>query len=59
MCRYCYIHSIYTLKALDEFVISDEEVIENWKLPEKFKAMGNNLRLPVYTPLIPVRHFFC
>ncbi|XP_068949454.1 leucine-rich repeat and IQ domain-containing protein 3-like [Petaurus breviceps papuanus] len=36
--RHVVVNSIWSLKFLDHYVISDEEVIENWTLPERFKA---------------------
>ncbi|XP_041125915.1 leucine-rich repeat and IQ domain-containing protein 3 [Polyodon spathula] len=48
--RHCTINSIWSLKALDNYVISDEEIIENWCLPQKFKAQTPNL----FVDLCPV-----
>uniref|UniRef100_A0A672LKQ7 Leucine-rich repeats and IQ motif containing 3 n=1 Tax=Sinocyclocheilus grahami TaxID=75366 RepID=A0A672LKQ7_SINGR len=36
--RHCLVNNIWSLKALDNFVISDEEIIQNWSLPFRFKA---------------------
>ncbi|KAF5879899.1 leucine-rich repeat and IQ domain-containing protein 3 isoform X1, partial [Clarias magur] len=48
--RHWVINSIFSLKALDHHVISDEEIIENWKLPLRFKAMTPNLSVRLYLP---------
>ncbi|KAK3540535.1 hypothetical protein QTP70_034089 [Hemibagrus guttatus] len=47
--RHCVINSIFSLKALDHHIISDEEIIENWKLPLRFKAMAPNLSINLYS----------
>ncbi|XP_019499534.1 PREDICTED: leucine-rich repeat and IQ domain-containing protein 3 [Hipposideros armiger] len=41
--RHVLVNSIWTLKALDHHVISDEEIIQNWHLPERFKAYNQRL----------------
>nr|XP_015210638.1 PREDICTED: leucine-rich repeat and IQ domain-containing protein 3 [Lepisosteus oculatus] len=41
--RHYVVNSILSLKALDNFVISDEEIIEGWALPAKFKAKNPRL----------------
>uniref|UniRef100_A0A8C8RIB8 Leucine-rich repeat and IQ domain-containing protein 3 n=1 Tax=Pelusios castaneus TaxID=367368 RepID=A0A8C8RIB8_9SAUR len=38
--RHIVVNSILSLKALDYYVISDEEIVEDWKLPEKYKAFS-------------------
>ncbi|XP_033883495.3 leucine-rich repeat and IQ domain-containing protein 3 [Acipenser ruthenus] len=48
--RHCIINSIWSLKALDNYVVSDEEIIEDWSLPQKFKAQTPNL----FVDLCPV-----
>ncbi|XP_070602266.1 leucine-rich repeat and IQ domain-containing protein 3 isoform X2 [Erythrolamprus reginae] len=35
--RHIVVNSIFSLKALDYYVISDEEITEGWRLPEKYK----------------------
>ncbi|XP_013910767.1 PREDICTED: leucine-rich repeat and IQ domain-containing protein 3 [Thamnophis sirtalis] len=35
--RHIVVNSIFSLKALDYYVISDEEITEGWRLTEKFK----------------------
>ncbi|XP_020650339.3 leucine-rich repeat and IQ domain-containing protein 3 isoform X1 [Pogona vitticeps] len=35
--RHIVVNSIFSLKALDYYVISDEEIIEDWRLPAKYK----------------------
>ncbi|XP_035107770.3 leucine-rich repeat and IQ domain-containing protein 3 isoform X1 [Callithrix jacchus] len=39
--RHVLVNSIWPLKALDHHVISDEEIIQNWRLPERFKACNH------------------
>ncbi|XP_055795288.1 leucine-rich repeat and IQ domain-containing protein 3 [Salvelinus fontinalis] len=46
--RHCIINSIWSLKALDNFVVSDEEIIENWILPLHFKTLCRNFYLNLY-----------
>uniref|UniRef100_A0A8C3W6K9 Leucine rich repeats and IQ motif containing 3 n=1 Tax=Catagonus wagneri TaxID=51154 RepID=A0A8C3W6K9_9CETA len=41
--RHVLVNSIWPLKALDHHVISDEEIIQNWRLPERFKAYNHRL----------------
>ncbi|XP_043857104.1 leucine-rich repeat and IQ domain-containing protein 3 [Dromiciops gliroides] len=41
--RHVLVNSIWSLKILDHYVISDDEVIENWTLPERFKAFNKRL----------------
>uniref|UniRef100_I3NC57 Leucine rich repeats and IQ motif containing 3 n=1 Tax=Ictidomys tridecemlineatus TaxID=43179 RepID=I3NC57_ICTTR len=41
--RHVLVNSIWPLKALDHHVISDEEIIQNWQLPERFKAYNQRL----------------
>ncbi|XP_077306598.1 leucine-rich repeat and IQ domain-containing protein 3-like isoform X2 [Lithobates pipiens] len=43
--RHIVVNSIWSLKALDHFVISDEEVIEDWTLQGRFKALSPELQL--------------
>uniref|UniRef100_A0A8C5QUE2 Leucine-rich repeat and IQ domain-containing protein 3 n=1 Tax=Leptobrachium leishanense TaxID=445787 RepID=A0A8C5QUE2_9ANUR len=43
--RHIVVNSIWSLKALDEFVISDEEIIEDWSLEGRFKAQNHHLYL--------------
>uniref|UniRef100_A0A8D2IYH7 Leucine-rich repeat and IQ domain-containing protein 3 n=1 Tax=Varanus komodoensis TaxID=61221 RepID=A0A8D2IYH7_VARKO len=40
--RHIVVNSIFSLKALDYYVISDEEIIEDWRLPEKYKPFTLN-----------------
>uniref|UniRef100_A0A8C8GF96 Leucine rich repeats and IQ motif containing 3 n=1 Tax=Oncorhynchus tshawytscha TaxID=74940 RepID=A0A8C8GF96_ONCTS len=46
--RHCIINSIWSLKALDNFVVSDEEIIENWILPLHFKTLCHHFYLNLY-----------
>ena len=41
--RHCAVNAIWTLKALDQFVVSDEEIIEDADFPLKFKPMQPHL----------------
>nr|XP_013800580.1 PREDICTED: leucine-rich repeat and IQ domain-containing protein 3 isoform X1 [Apteryx mantelli mantelli]XP_013800581.1 PREDICTED: leucine-rich repeat and IQ domain-containing protein 3 isoform X1 [Apteryx mantelli mantelli]XP_013800582.1 PREDICTED: leucine-rich repeat and IQ domain-containing protein 3 isoform X1 [Apteryx mantelli mantelli] len=43
--RHSVVNSIFSLKALDYYVISDEEIVEGWKLPEKYKSFCHCLFL--------------
>ncbi|XP_038268029.1 leucine-rich repeat and IQ domain-containing protein 3 isoform X2 [Dermochelys coriacea] len=38
--RHIVVNSILSLKALDYYVISDEEIVENWKLSPKYKPFS-------------------
>ncbi|XP_054836349.1 leucine-rich repeat and IQ domain-containing protein 3 [Eublepharis macularius] len=40
--RHIVVNSIISLKALDYYVISDEEIIESWQLPKKYKPFTFN-----------------
>ncbi|XP_045148140.1 leucine-rich repeat and IQ domain-containing protein 3 isoform X2 [Echinops telfairi] len=41
--RHVLVNSIWSLKALDHHVISDEEIIQNWHLPERFRTCNPRL----------------
>uniref|UniRef100_A0A673U442 Leucine rich repeats and IQ motif containing 3 n=1 Tax=Suricata suricatta TaxID=37032 RepID=A0A673U442_SURSU len=41
--RHVLVNSIWPLKALDHHVISDEEIIQNWHLPERFRTYNHRL----------------
>nr|XP_044604942.1 leucine-rich repeat and IQ domain-containing protein 3 isoform X2 [Equus asinus]XP_044604944.1 leucine-rich repeat and IQ domain-containing protein 3 isoform X2 [Equus asinus] len=41
--RHVLVNSIWPLKALDHHVISDEEIIQNWHLPERFRTYNCRL----------------
>ncbi|XP_029474542.1 leucine-rich repeat and IQ domain-containing protein 3 isoform X2 [Rhinatrema bivittatum] len=43
--RHIVVNSIWSLKALDNYVISDEEIIEDWPMNERFKALNPRLFL--------------
>ncbi|XP_018432362.1 PREDICTED: leucine-rich repeat and IQ domain-containing protein 3 [Nanorana parkeri] len=45
--RHIVVNSIWSLKALDHFVISDEEIIEDWTLQGRFKALSPELQLNI------------
>lgn len=49
--RHNVINSILSLKALDRYVISDEEVVENLRLEGKFKSFSANFKMQLYQPL--------
>ncbi|KAM9129899.1 leucine-rich repeat and IQ domain-containing protein 3 [Pangshura tecta] len=38
--RHIVVNSILSLKALDYYVISDQEIVENWRLPQKYKPFN-------------------
>ncbi|XP_060088005.1 leucine-rich repeat and IQ domain-containing protein 3 [Heteronotia binoei] len=40
--RHIVVNNIISLKSLDYYVISDEEIIESWRLPEKYKPFTHN-----------------
>ncbi|XP_072537410.1 uncharacterized protein lrriq3 [Salminus brasiliensis] len=46
--RHCVVNSIWSLKALDNHVISDEEIVESWHLPPKFKTMASSFCVNLY-----------
>ncbi|XP_008137759.2 leucine-rich repeat and IQ domain-containing protein 3 isoform X2 [Eptesicus fuscus] len=41
--RHVLVNSIWPLKALDHHVISDEEIVQNFHLPERFKTYNHRL----------------
>ncbi|XP_051021742.1 leucine-rich repeat and IQ domain-containing protein 3 [Acomys russatus] len=41
--RHVLVNSIWPLKALDHHVISDDEIIQNWHLPERFRMFNHRL----------------
>nr|DBA17843.1 TPA: hypothetical protein GDO54_016158 [Pyxicephalus adspersus] len=45
--RHIVVNSLWSLKALDHFVISDEEIIEDWTLQGRFKARSPELQLNI------------
>ncbi|XP_060248426.1 leucine-rich repeat and IQ domain-containing protein 3 isoform X3 [Meriones unguiculatus] len=49
--RHVLVNSIWTLKTLDHHVISDEEIIQNWHLPERFKRFNDRLYLDICSSL--------
>ncbi|KAM4871918.1 leucine-rich repeat and IQ domain-containing protein 3 [Thomomys bottae] len=49
--RHVLVNSIWALKALDRHVISDEEIIQNWHLPERFKKFSHRLFFNFCPPL--------
>ncbi|XP_017573289.1 leucine-rich repeat and IQ domain-containing protein 3 [Pygocentrus nattereri] len=46
--RHCVVNSIWSLKALDSRVISDEEIVEKCHLPSKFKAAAPHFCVNLY-----------
>ncbi|XP_077189450.1 leucine-rich repeat and IQ domain-containing protein 3 isoform X2 [Paroedura picta] len=40
--RHIVVNTIISLKSLDYYVISDEEIIESWRLPEKYRPFTLN-----------------
>lgn len=55
--RHVLVNSIWTLKALDHHVISDEEIIQNWHLPERFKMYNQRLFFN-FSPALKKVHAF-
>ncbi|KAG9270110.1 leucine-rich repeat and IQ domain-containing protein 3 isoform X1 [Astyanax mexicanus] len=49
--RHCVVNSLWSLKALDHHVISDQEIVENWCLHPKFKTMASHFSVNLYPPL--------
>ncbi|XP_058537226.1 leucine-rich repeat and IQ domain-containing protein 3 [Ochotona princeps] len=49
--RHVLVNSIWSLKALDHYLISDEEIIQNWHLPERFKTFSHQLYFNFCPPL--------
>ncbi|XP_072129348.1 uncharacterized protein [Mobula birostris] len=45
--RHFIVNNIWSLKALDNFVIADEEVMEDWPRNERFKALNPEFLLEV------------
>ncbi|XP_051869110.1 uncharacterized protein LOC127568899 [Pristis pectinata] len=45
--RHFIVNNIWSLKALDNFVIADEEVMEDWPRNDKFKALNPEFLLDV------------
>ncbi|KAM5323327.1 leucine-rich repeat and IQ domain-containing protein 3 [Glossophaga mutica] len=41
--RHTLVNSVCSLKALDHHVISDEEIIQSWHLPERFRTYNHRL----------------
>ncbi|KAI4872313.1 hypothetical protein NFI96_027746 [Prochilodus magdalenae] len=46
--RHCVVNSVWSLKALDNLVISDEEIVEKLHLPPKFKALAPHFHVNLY-----------
>ena len=46
--------SIMSLQALDEYAVSDEEIIENMSIQGKFQTFSPHLKLQLYTPISEV-----
>ncbi|XP_036046293.1 leucine-rich repeat and IQ domain-containing protein 3 isoform X3 [Onychomys torridus] len=53
--RHVLVNSIWPLKALDHHIISDEEIIQNWHLPERFKTFNHRLFFNLCPALIKMR----
>ncbi|CAH2311037.1 leucine-rich repeat and IQ domain-containing 3 [Pelobates cultripes] len=41
--RHIVVNSIWSLKALDNYVVSDEEIIEDWSLQDRFRSQNPQL----------------
>ncbi|KAL6091925.1 hypothetical protein STEG23_025883, partial [Scotinomys teguina] len=50
--RHVLVNSIWPLKVLDHHIISDEEIIQNWHLPERFKTFNHRLLFNLCPTLI-------
>ncbi|XP_063057538.1 leucine-rich repeat and IQ domain-containing protein 3 [Engraulis encrasicolus] len=51
--RHCIVNTLWSLKALDNYVISDEEIIEGFTLSPKFRKMAPNLAINLHpTPIM-------
>lgn len=46
--RHCMVNSLWSLKALDKYCISDEEIIEGFILPPKYKQMTPHLAVDLH-----------
>ncbi|CAH6777219.1 Lrriq3 [Phodopus roborovskii] len=55
--RHVLVNSIWPLKALDHHIISDEEIIQNWNLPERFKTFNHRLFFNLCPALIKLNTF--
>jgi len=42
--RHCVVNAVWTLKALDNYVISDEEIIEDAQFTDHFKPLRKQFR---------------
>ncbi|XP_036203034.1 leucine-rich repeat and IQ domain-containing protein 3 [Myotis myotis] len=49
--RHVLVNTILPLKALDHYVISDEEIVQNFHLPERFKTYNHRLFFNFCPPL--------
>ncbi|XP_038601739.1 leucine-rich repeat and IQ domain-containing protein 3 [Tachyglossus aculeatus] len=49
--RHFIVNCVQSLKVLDHYVISDEEIIQDWHLPDKYKTFSRHL----FLDLCPVR----
>lgn len=54
--RHVLVNSIWPLKALDHHIISDEEIIQNWHLPERFKTFNHRLFFNLCPALVKVTY---
>ena len=46
--RHCVVNAVWTLKALDNYVISDEEIIEDAHFTDIFKPLKKQFRYQSY-----------
>ena len=56
--RHHAVNSIFTLKALDKYVISDEEIIEEANFSNRFSAFSKNFRINLRIKILNVIHSF-
>ncbi len=48
--RHHAVNSIFTLKALDKYVVSDEEIIEEAEFKNRFSTLNKNLKINLTIP---------
>ena len=52
--RHHVVNSLWSLKALDNYIISDEEIIEDATFGGRYSSMGKSFNLPLYVSLSKV-----
>lgn len=56
--RHHVVNGIWSLKALDFYVVSDDEIIEDAQMPEKYSALSRNFKVNLAHNLTLVMHSF-